>query len=46
MLAVRPYTNTDNYWQGYFDGNKAIRETFGTAGYPAAEAHHHIRKAA
>jgi len=46
VLAVRPYCHTNHYWQVYFDGNKAIRETFGTAGYPAAEAHHHIRKAA
>jgi small conductance mechanosensitive channel len=46
VLAVRPYCHTNHYWQVYFDGNKAIRETFGAAGYPAAEAHHHIRKAA
>jgi small conductance mechanosensitive channel len=43
VLAVRPYVHTDNYWQVYFDTNRAIRETFGAAGYPAAEAHVHVR---
>jgi small conductance mechanosensitive channel len=37
LLAVRPYTHTDNYWQVYFDTNKAIAETFGAAGYPVPE---------
>jgi small conductance mechanosensitive channel len=46
VLAVRPYCHTNNYWQVYFDGNKAIRETFGAAGYPAAEAHLHVRRSA
>ena len=40
VLAVRPYCNTAHYWQVYFDANRTIRETFGAAGYPAAEAHH------
>lgn len=43
VLAVRPYVHTDHYWQVYFDTNKVIRETFGAAGYPAAEAHMHVR---
>jgi small conductance mechanosensitive channel len=43
VLAVRPYVHTDHYWQVYFDTNKTIRETFGAAGYPAAEAHLHVR---
>jgi small conductance mechanosensitive channel len=34
VLALRPYTHNDNYWQVYFDTNKAIVETFGEAGYP------------
>lgn len=34
VLAVRPYTHNDNYWQVYFDTNKAIVQTFGEAGYP------------
>jgi small conductance mechanosensitive channel len=35
LLAVRPYCHTDHYWQVYFDTNKLIAATFGTAGYPA-----------
>ncbi|HYH42092.1 MAG TPA: mechanosensitive ion channel family protein [Burkholderiales bacterium] len=34
VLAVRPYTHNDNYWQVYFDTNRAIAKTFGDAGYP------------
>lgn len=34
LLAVRPYTHNDNYWQVYFDTNRAISQTFGDAGYP------------
>ena len=34
VLAVRPYTHNDHYWQVYFDTNKAIVQTFGDAGYP------------
>jgi small conductance mechanosensitive channel len=37
VLAVRPYTHTDHYWQVYFDTNKAIVDTFGAAGYPVPE---------
>ena len=37
VLAVRPFCNNDAYWQVYFDTNRAIRETFSTAGYPAPE---------
>jgi small conductance mechanosensitive channel len=46
VLAVRPYCNTAHYWQVYFDGNAAIRAAFGAAGYPAAEAHLHVRQKA
>jgi small conductance mechanosensitive channel len=42
VLAVRPYCSTAHYWQVYFDANRAIRETFGEAGYPAAQAHVHM----
>lgn len=35
VLAVRPYCHTDHYWQVYFDTNKLIAATFGSAGYPA-----------
>ena len=34
VLAVRPFTHNDNYWQVYFDTNRAIVQTFGDAGYP------------
>jgi len=37
VLAVRPFCNNAHYWQVYFDTNKAIRETFGEAGYPIPE---------
>jgi small conductance mechanosensitive channel len=37
VLAVRPYCNNEHYWQVYFDTNRAIREAFGEAGFPAAE---------
>lgn len=37
VLAVRPYTNNEHYWQVYFDTNKVIGETFSEAGYPAPE---------
>ena len=39
VLAVRPYTHNDNYWQVYFDTNRAIVDTFGEAGYPVPTDH-------
>jgi small conductance mechanosensitive channel len=39
VLAVRPYCHTDHYWQVYFDTNRAIRESFGIAGFPVPEQH-------
>jgi small conductance mechanosensitive channel len=44
VLAVRPYTHTDHYWQVYFATNAAIADTFGTAGYPAPETIHRIHQ--
>jgi small conductance mechanosensitive channel len=35
VLAIRPYCHTKDYWQVWFDTNKLIAATFGTAGYPA-----------
>ena len=35
-LAVRPYCHSDHYWQVYFDTNKAIAATLGSAGFPVA----------
>ena len=43
VLAVRPYTHTDHYWQVYFDTNRVITETFRAAGYPVPESHVNIR---
>ncbi|HJV33676.1 mechanosensitive ion channel family protein [Geomonas sp.] len=34
VLAVRPFCHNDNYWQVYFDGNRAIRETLIAGGFP------------
>jgi small conductance mechanosensitive channel len=33
ILAVRPYTHNDHYWQVYFDTTRLIREVFGEAGF-------------
>ncbi len=35
-LAVRPYCHTNHFWQVYFDTNKAIADTLGSAGFPVA----------
>jgi len=35
VLAVRPYTNNDHYWQVYFDTNLAIQEVLGSGSFPA-----------
>jgi len=35
VIAVRPYTHTDHYWQVYFDTNEAIVRTCAEAGWPA-----------
>lgn len=35
VLAVRPYTNNDHYWQVYFDTNLAIQEVLGAGAFPA-----------
>ncbi len=34
VLAVRPYTHNDHYWQVYFDTNMAIREVLGDTAFP------------
>lgn len=44
VLAVRPYTHTDHYWQVYFDTNRVIKEEFGAAGYPVPEQHMVMRQ--
>ena len=35
LIAVRPYTHTDHYWQVYFDTNEAILRVEREAGWPA-----------
>lgn len=35
VLAIRPYTHNDHYWQVYFDTNMAIREVLGSGQFPA-----------
>ncbi|SFM87172.1 mechanosensitive ion channel family protein [Variovorax sp. OV329] len=37
LLAVRPYTHTDHYWQVYFDTHRAVVRVFGAAGFPTPE---------
>ena len=37
LLAVRPYTHTNHYWQVFFDTHKAIVDSFTAAGYPVPE---------
>jgi len=37
VLAVRPFTHTDYYWQVYFETNKAIVAVAGEAGFPPVE---------
>lgn len=34
VIAVRPYTHTDHYWQVYFDTNEAIVRVAKEAGWP------------
>src|SRR5271165_2678506 len=34
VLAIRPYTNNQHYWQVYFDTNMAIREVLGDGSIP------------
>jgi small conductance mechanosensitive channel len=35
VIAVRPYTHTDHYWQVYFDTNETILRVAREAGWPA-----------
>jgi small conductance mechanosensitive channel len=35
VLAIRPYTHNEFYWQVYFDTNLAIREVLGDGAFPA-----------
>jgi small conductance mechanosensitive channel len=46
VLAVRAYAHTNHYWQVYFDINRAIVDSFGSAGYPVPEEHVRMHQAA
>jgi small conductance mechanosensitive channel len=35
VLAIRPYTSNEAYWQVYFDTNMAIRDVLGDGTFPA-----------
>lgn len=35
LIAVRPFCHNNDYWQVYFDTNKAIAEAMASSGYPA-----------
>jgi small conductance mechanosensitive channel len=35
VIAIRPYTHTDHYWQVFFDTNEAIVRVCREAGWPA-----------
>ena len=35
VIAVRPYTHNDHYWQVYFDTNYVIQDVLGKAGFVA-----------
>ena len=37
VIAVRPYTHTDHYWQVYFDTNVVIRDVVRSGGFPVPE---------
>lgn len=39
VLAVRPYTHTDHFWQVYFAANQAIIDVGGEAGLPVPQQH-------
>ena len=43
-LVVRPYCHTQDYWQVYFDTNKAILAVGGEAGWPIPAPHQVLRQ--
>ena len=45
VIAVRPYTHTDHYWQVYFDTNEAIVQVCRDAGWPAPTPSQIVRQA-
>ncbi len=45
VIAVRPYTHNDHYWQVYFDTNEAIARVGREAGWPAPTPVQIVRQA-
>ena len=43
-LVVRPYCHNDNYWQVYFDTNKALAEVGSANGWPIPAPHQVLRQ--
>ena len=43
-IAVRPFCHNNDYWQVYFDTNRAILAAGAAAGWPAPETRHLVRK--
>jgi len=39
LIGVRPFCHNDDYWQVYFDTNKAIAEVASQAGWPVPAPH-------
>ena len=39
LIGVRPFCNNNDYWQVFFDTNKAIAEVGGAAGWPVPAPH-------
>jgi small conductance mechanosensitive channel len=49
VIAIRPYTHTDHYWQVYFDTNEMIARVTSEAGWPTPapqEIHRVVAQAA
>jgi small conductance mechanosensitive channel len=45
VIAVRPYTHTNHYWQVYFDTNETIIRVAGEAGWPSPTPSQIVRQA-
>src|SRR5262245_56042507 len=43
VLAVRPFCNNRDYWQVFFDTNRAIAETGRESGWPVPETRHVVQ---
>jgi small conductance mechanosensitive channel len=43
VLAVRPFCHNSNYWQVYFDTNKAIAEVGAAGGFAVPETRMAVR---